>query len=252
MSQTMTQSTSQSTSQGISDATPAPTIITALDYPDADSALALARQLDPTLCNVKVGNQLFTAAGPALVEQLHQLGFNVFLDLKYHDIPNTVAGGVSSAAALGVWMVNLHASGGSRMMQAAFDAIPKGNPIRLIAVTVLTSMAQTDLDETGVVNSVDQQVLHLASMTRDCGLHGVVCSPQESAALRDACGPGFLLVTPGVRPVDAPSSDQRRVMTPPQAMQAGSDFLVIGRPVTASNDPLQALQGIADSLITNA
>lgn len=225
----------------------APRIITALDYPYAEPALALAQQLDPTLTNVKVGNELFTSAGPALVEKLQKLGFRVFLDLKFHDIPNTVAGGLRSAASLGVWMVNVHACGGQRMLQAARDAVPTKQTL-LIAVTVLTSMDQSDMAQVGIAGSVNDQVLRLAKLTRDCGLDGVVCSAQESSLLKAACGQSFLLVTPGVRPENTDVSDQRRIMTPQAAIQAGSDYLVIGRPITQAAEPLIALESIVNSL----
>jgi len=221
-------------------------LITVLDYQSGTEALALARQLDPTKTQVKVGNELFTAAGPALIEQLQALGFNVFLDLKYHDIPNTVAGGVRSAVALGVWMLNVHASGGNQMMCAAREAASSKETL-LIGVTVLTSMTQDDLQATGVSRPLAEHVLALAQQTQACKLDGVVCSPLEASKLRATCGDDFLLVTPGIRPAGFEHADQRRVMTPYDALLAGSDYLVIGRPITQAPDPLQACEAIIAS-----
>lgn len=221
-----------------------PRIIVALDYPDAAAALALVRQLRPELCRLKVGKELFTAAGPRLVEGLVAAGFDVFLDLKFHDIPSTVAKAVAAAGRLGVWMVNVHASGGSQMMRAAREAIPAGGPL-LIAVTVLTSMSQMDLDELGVALPLHQQVLHLAGLAQHSGLDGVVCSAEETRAIRERLGDDFLCVTPGIRLVTAAADDQQRVMTPEAALQAGSSYLVIGRPVTQAADPAAALLAIA-------
>jgi orotidine-5'-phosphate decarboxylase len=222
-----------------------PKIIVALDYPSGGEALALAKRLDPSLCRVKVGKELFTAAGPDLVRGLADAGFGVFLDLKFHDIPNTVAGAVKTAASLGVWMVNVHASGGSKMMAAAREALEGfAQRPKLIAVTVLTSMGREDLAEIGLDIEPRQQVLRLARLTKNAGLDGVVCSAQEAAMLKGELGKGFLLVTPGIRPADASSDDQSRIMTPAAAMAAGSDYLVIGRPITKAADPLQALRNI--------
>jgi orotidine-5'-phosphate decarboxylase len=223
-----------------------PKIIVAMDYAQARPALELAAQLQPTLCRLKVGKELFTAEGPQLVEQLMRLGFEVFLDLKFHDIPNTTAQACKAAAALGVWMVNVHALGGRRMMEAAQEALAKAaRPPKLIAVTVLTSMGQEDLAELGIVASPAEVVLRLAMLARDSGLDGVVCSAQEAPLLRAECGETFCLVTPGIRPVQAAQDDQVRVVTPRQALDNGSSYLVIGRPVTRAADPLQALREIS-------
>ena len=219
-----------------------PKIIIALDYPNAVPALALADRLDPSLCRLKVGKELFTATGPALLEQLMARGFEIFLDLKYHDIPNTTAQACKAAASLGVWMVNVHALGGRKMMEAARDAIANSaQPPKLVAVTMLTSMAQQDLAEIGINATPADMVLRLATLARDSGLDGVVCSAQEAALLRKHCGNEFCLVTPGIRPAHASLDDQSRVMSPQAAMQAGSSYLVIGRPITGARDPLQAL-----------
>ena len=220
-------------------------IIVALDYADVASALALVARLDPALCRLKVGKELFTVAGPDLVRTLVARGFEVFLDLKFHDIPNTVAAACRAAAGLGVWMVNVHASGGRRMMTAAQEALAD-LPQRphLIAVTVLTSMSAEDLREVGVADAPADQVLRLARLTQACKLDGVVCSAQEAAMLRAELGTDFRLVTPGIRPAGAEVGDQRRVMTPVEALRAGASDLVIGRPITAAPDPLAALKQI--------
>jgi orotidine-5'-phosphate decarboxylase len=222
-----------------------PRIIVALDYPQASPSLALAQRLDPSLCRLKVGKELFTAAGPQLVEQLQQRGFEVFLDLKFHDIPNTTAQACKAAAAMGVWMVNVHALGGKRMMEAAREALANiANRPRLIAVTILTSMAQEDLHDIGINASPSQMVPLLAGLANDSGLDGVVCSAQEAFLLRQQLGKGFCLVTPGIRPANAAANDQARIMTPRAALEAGSSYLVIGRPITQAPDPLVALQEI--------
>ena len=226
-----------------------PKIIVALDYPDAESALALVERLDPALCRLKVGKELFTVAGPQLVAQLMRHGFEVFLDLKFHDIPNTTAQACKAAASLGVWMVNVHALGGSRMMEAAREALANFNhPPKLIAVTVLTSMAQADLVELGISVTPAEQVLRLAALAQSSGLDGVVCSAQEAALLRQQAGARFCLVTPGIRPADAAADDQSRIMTPRAALENGSSYLVIGRPITKAVDPLLALQQIANEI----
>jgi orotidine-5'-phosphate decarboxylase len=223
-----------------------PKIIIALDYPQAQPALDLVARLEPSLCRLKVGKELFTTAGPQLVEQCMQRGFEVFLDLKFHDIPNTTAQACKAAASLGVWMVNVHALGGRRMMEAARDAVAaSARPPRLIAVTVLTSMAQEDLAGIGIAATPAEMVLRLAKLAQDSGLDGVVCSAQEAAMLRQHCGSSFCLVTPGIRPADAAADDQSRIMTPRAALQNGSSYLVIGRPVTRAADPLLALQNIS-------
>jgi orotidine-5'-phosphate decarboxylase len=231
-----------------------PKIIIALDYPNAAPALALADRLEPSLCRMKVGKELFTAAGPAVLEKLMTRGFEIFLDLKFHDIPNTTAQACKAAASLGVWMINVHALGGRKMMEAAREAIARSEEQpKLIAVTVLTSMVQQDLAEIGINAASADMVLRLATLARDSGLDGVVCSAQEAALLRKHCGNEFCLVTPGIRPASASHDDQSRVMTPRAALQAGSSYLVIGRPITQAADPLQALldinQELAESLI---
>jgi orotidine-5'-phosphate decarboxylase len=224
-------------------------IIVALDFADAAPALALVERLDPALCRLKVGKELFTVAGPELVRALVARGFEVFLDLKFHDIPNTVAAACRAAAGLGVWMMNVHASGGRRMMTAAQAALAElPDPPLLIAVTVLTSMSAEDLGEVGVSDAPADQVLRLARLTQACKLDGVVCSAQEAALLRADLGAGFRLVTPGIRPVGADVGDQRRVMTPVEALRAGATDLVIGRPITAAADPLAALKQIQSDI----
>lgn len=224
-------------------------IITALDYKTADDALAFVEKIHPSLTRLKVGKELFTRAGPGLVEQLQARGFDVFLDLKFHDIPNTVAGALSAAAAMGVWMINVHASGGPRMLEAARRAIPAAGSsggTKLIAVTVLTSMDDAELKQVGIENSTEQQVQTLAQLTIEQGLDGVVCSAFEVELIRSIAPASFLTVTPGVRPASAKVSndDQRRVMTPADAIKAGSNYLVIGRPITQADNPLESLQHI--------
>lgn len=220
-------------------------VIVALDFPDALSALALADKLDPAGCRVKVGKELFTVAGPELVRALVGRGFEVFLDLKFHDIPNTVAAACRAAASLGVWMVNVHASGGSRMLVAAREALAGlAQPPLLIGVTVLTSMADEDLREVGVAVSPAEQVLRLARLAHASGLDGVVCSALEAATLSAEFGAGWRLVTPGIRPAGSDAGDQRRVMTPALALKNGATDLVIGRPITAASDPAAALAAI--------
>ena len=219
-----------------------PKIIVALDYPVAASALALAGRLEPALCRLKVGKELFTAAGPALVEELIRRGFDIFLDLKYHDIPNTTAQACKAAAGLGVWMVNVHALGGRKMLEAAREALESSSHRpKLVAVTMLTSMAQQDLAEICIDARLADVVLRLATLAQDSGLDGVVCSAQETVMLRKNCGDEFCLVTPGIRPADSSPNDQSRVVSPKAAMLAGSTYLVIGRPITRAADPLQAL-----------
>jgi len=222
-----------------------PKIIVALDFADAASALALARRLSPQLCRVKVGKELFTAAGPALLEELSRLGFAVFLDLKFHDIPNTVAQACKSAAALKVWMLNVHALGGRAMMMAARAAL--GDAVdrpRLIAVTILTSMTAGDLIEVGIMGAPGEAAARLSRLAADCGMDGVVCSAQEASALRRECGPQFLLVTPGIRLRDSAADDQKRIATPALALANGANYLVVGRPITRASDPLAALRGM--------
>jgi orotidine-5'-phosphate decarboxylase len=222
-----------------------PKIIVALDFPQAEPALYLAQKLNPSQCRLKVGKELFTSSGPQLLEKLQKLGFEVFLDLKFHDIPNTTAQACKAAAALGVWMVNVHAMGGKRMMEAAREALASvEHRPKLIAVTVLTSMAQEDLHGIGINDSPAHMVSLLAGLVHDSGLDGVVCSAQEAAILRQQHGKEFCLVTPGIRPASSTADDQVRIMTPRAALEAGSSYLVIGRPITQAPDPLLALQSI--------
>ncbi|NHN77334.1 orotidine-5'-phosphate decarboxylase [Azotobacter chroococcum] len=224
-------------------------IIVALDFPSREAALALAARLDPAQCRVKVGKELFTRCGPGIVETLQGQGFEVFLDLKFHDIPNTTAMAVKAAAELGVWMVNVHCSGGLRMMRAcreALDGIAGRRPL-LIGVTVLTSMEREDLAGIGLDVEPQQQVLRLAALAEQAGLDGLVCSAQEAPALK-AAQPRLQLVTPGIRPAGSAQDDQRRILTPRQALEAGSDYLVIGRPISQAADPAQALAALVAEL----
>ena len=224
-------------------------VIVALDVADSASALALSARLDPSLCRVKVGKELFVAAGPAVVEALQRAGFEVFLDLKFHDIPNTVAGAARSAAKLGVWMFNIHASGGEAMMRAAREALAAfKKPPLLIGVTVLTSLATAELEPIGFKGTAEEMVDRLARLARASGLDGVVCSAQEAARIRRACGPEFKLVTPGIRLPEGEKGDQSRVVTPVDAVKLGADYLVIGRPITQSPDPRATLETIRQSL----
>ena len=222
-----------------------PRVIVALDYPDAKAALHLVDRLEPRACRVKVGKELFTAAGPQLVEKLTGRGFGVFLDLKFHDIPHTVAQACKAAAKLGVWMLNVHALGGKKMLLAAREALQefKQRP-RLAAVTVLTSMKNEELGEIGVSGELNEAVLRLAGLAHDSGLDGVVCSAQEAPDLRKQFGRKFCLVTPGIRLAMVAEDNQQRVTTPRRAMESGADYLVIGRPITRARDPLKALQEI--------
>jgi orotidine-5'-phosphate decarboxylase len=222
-----------------------PKVIVALDFPGAEQAMILARKLNPAQCRVKVGKELFTRAGPVLVEQLQQFGFDVFLDLKYHDIPNTTAQACRAAAELGVWMVNVHALGGRRMMEAAREAVYKSahQPL-LIAVTILTSLEADELHEVGLAGSPEDNVLRLARLAESSGLDGVVCSPKEASLLRQSVADKFQLVTPGVRPVGTAVGDQKRITTPEDAIKLGSSYLVVGRPITQAEDPLVALADI--------
>lgn len=224
-------------------------IIVALDFPSREAALALAARLDPAQCRVKVGKELFTRCGPEIVETLQGLGFEVFLDLKFHDIPNTTAMAVKAAAELGVWMVNVHCSGGLRMMSACretLDGIAGRRPL-LIGVTVLTSMEREDLAGIGLDVEPQQQVLRLAALAEQAGLDGLVCSAREAPALK-AAQPRLKLVTPGIRPAGSAQDDQRRILTPRQALAAGSDYLVIGRPISQAADPAQALAALLAEL----
>lgn len=223
-------------------------IIVALDYPAADIALTTARSLRGSGCAVKIGKELFTAEGPRIVAAMTELGLPVFLDLKFHDIPNTVAGACRAATALGVWMLNVHASGGRDMLQAAREALAASaqRPL-LIAVTVLTSLDHGRLREVGVDAEPSAQVARLSTLARECDLDGVVCSPQEIGIVK-AAGGRFLAVTPGVRPPGSVQDDQQRIATPVEAMSAGADFLVIGRPITRASDPAAAVAAIAATL----
>lgn len=225
-------------------------VIVALDYDNQADALAFVDRIDPASCRLKVGKEMFTLFGPDFVRELHQRGFSVFLDLKFHDIPNTCSKAVRAAAELGVWMVNVHASGGERMMAASREILEpygKDRPL-LIGVTVLTSMEQSDLAGIGLDVAPREQVIRLATLTKNSGLDGVVCSAQESSLLKSELGKEFKLVTPGIRPAGSEQGDQRRIMTPVDAIQAGSDYLVIGRPITQATDPAAVLKSINDSL----
>lgn len=220
-------------------------IIVALDFSDVERTRAFVERVDPRSCRLKVGKELFTAAGPALVEDLVGRGFGVFLDLKYHDIPNTVAAACRAAANMGVWMINVHASGGSRMMSAAREALAQfASPPLLIAVTVLTSLDDAELQEIGYQGDAAANVMRLARLAAKSGLDGVVCSAREVSMLRQSLPGDFCLVTPGIRPQGTSADDQRRVMTPREAIAAGSDYLVIGRPVTGADDPQRVLREI--------
>ncbi len=219
-----------------------PKVLVALDYPTEKKALELIEKLDPNLCRLKVGKEMFTHLGPAFIEKIQNKNFQVFLDLKYHDIPNTVARACETAADLGVWMLNVHALGGKRMMEAAANAIVnKQNRPYLIAVTILTSMSETDLNEIGIQQSPAECAVHLANMAKQSGLDGVVCSAQEAQVMRRKLGDKFLLITPGIRPAGSATDDQHRIMTPVDAIKAGSSYLVIGRPITQAEDPVGIL-----------
>jgi len=231
-----------------------PRVIVALDFPEAGLARALAERLDPAACALKIGKELFVAAGPEAVRAMVERGFRIFLDLKFHDIPNTVAGACAAATRLGVWMMNVHAAGGAAMLTAARHAVDEtaeaagGQAPLLIAVTVLTSLSNDDLKATGVGDDATRQVLRLARLTSDCGLDGVVCSAQEAPALRAELGPRFTLVTPGIRPAGSATGYQSRIVTPQVAIANGADYLVIGRPITEAPDPVAALALINASL----
>jgi len=239
-------STALSTSRAVTDSP----VVVALDYANRESALAFVDRIDPRDCRLKVGKEMFTLFGPQFVRELQQRGFDIFLDLKFHDIPNTTAHAVKAAADLGVWMVNVHASGGARMMTAAKEApLPFGaDAPLLIAVTVLTSMEASDLQDIGITATPAEHAERLARLTQQCGLDGVVCSAQEAVRFKSELGHAFKLVTPGIRPHGSDAGDQRRIMTPEQALQASVDYMVIGRPVTQSVDPAQTLKAINASL----
>lgn len=227
-----------------------PRIVVAMDFDNADQCIAMAKRLSPQDCRLKVGKELFTACGPKIIEQLMTLGFEVFLDLKFHDIPSTTSKAVKAAAELGVWMVNVHASGGERMMVAAREALEQrtGKSPLLIAVTVLTSMDINDLSGIGIECDPESQVMKLAGLTQKCGLDGIVCSAQEAELMRSRFGKDFCLVTPGIRLEESPSDDQRRTLLPAAAIAAGSSYLVIGRPITRSPNPLATCKSIIETL----
>ncbi|TKB45908.1 orotidine-5'-phosphate decarboxylase [Thalassotalea mangrovi] len=227
-----------------------PKVVVALDFANQADALAFVEKIQPSQCRLKVGKEMFTHFGPEFVKTLTARGFDVFLDLKFHDIPNTVAKAVAAAAELGVWMVNVHASGGTQMMRRAKQELERFGdkaPL-LIAVTVLTSMGAEDLQELGIEKTPEQQVLALAKLVQKSGLDGVVCSAQEAQLLKQTLGADFKLVTPGIRPEGASSDDQKRIMTPPEAVSVGVDYLVIGRPITKADDPAAVLEQINRSL----
>lgn len=225
-------------------------VIVALDYDDKQKAMAFVDRITPDSCKLKVGKEMFTLFGPDFVKELVDRGFDVFLDLKFHDIPNTVAKACKAAAELGVWMVNVHASGGDKMMSAAREALAEYGDKRpkLIAVTVLTSMDSEQLSKTGIHQNPQLHVLHLANLTKSAGLDGVVCSAQEAEILKKEISSEFCLVTPGIRPTGSAAGDQTRIMTPEQAVSAGVDYMVIGRPITQSDDPIATLKAINDSV----
>lgn len=226
-------------------------VIVALDFPSAQPAMAFVERVTPTHCKLKVGKELFTREGPMLVEKLVRKGFDVFLDLKFHDIPNTTAAASRAACDLGVWMFNVHALGGREMMQAAKEAVSAtSNQPLLVAVTILTSMNELALKEIGLTKSPKEHVLELASLARDAGLDGVVCSAQEAQLLRDKIGPDFQLVTPGIRPSNSAAGDQKRVMTPRDAVANGANYLVVGRPITQAPNPIEVLTQINQEIST--
>ncbi len=224
-------------------------IIVALDFPNADMAVDFAKKLDSNKVRVKVGKELFVASGPEIVKRLQELGFQVFLDLKFHDIPNTTAKACLEAAKLGVWMTNIHASGGAGMMRQVMQTLGelKKRPL-ITAVTVLTSMDEQTLQTLGVVVSLEEQVNRLATLAKDNGIDGVVCSALEAKRLKQKLGKDFILVTPGIRLAESSQDDQHRIMTPEKALQAGSDYLVIGRPITQSDDPQKTVETILSSI----
>ena len=228
---------------GVSD----PRIIVALDFPTAEQAMLFTARLDPGTCRVKVGKELFTAAGPQLVEKIIGKGFDVFLDLKFHDIPSTVANACRVAAGLGVWMMNVHALGGRKMLSAAREAVPPGSA-KLIAVTLLTSMGRSDLNDVGLSGEPGDVVRRLAVLAHDCALDGVVSSALEAMELRKTMGEHFCLVTPGIRPAGASLDEQKRVTTPLQAIRNGASYLVIGRPITQASDPALLVQQLNDEI----
>lgn len=222
-----------------------PRLFVAFDYDDLEPARDLLSDMNPEHCGVKIGSEMFTAFGPAWVREVVHQGFSVFLDLKYHDIPNTVEHACLAAAGLGIKMLNVHASGGFTMMKQAQDALNRlKNPPLLIAVTLLTSLTQEEVEKVGMQSNLHDCVLRLAQLTQAAGLGGVVCSAEEAATLRQACGPDFKLITPGIRLEEDTKDDQKRVMTPQMALKAGSDYLVVGRPITRSPHPKQVIQSL--------
>lgn len=226
-----------------------PRVIVALDFSDPAQAHQLASRLSPDLCRLKVGKELFVRGGPALITRLVALDYDVFLDLKFHDIPNTAAGACRGAAELGVWMLNVHVSGGRRMLDASVAALANlSHPPLLIGVTLLTSLVAEDLNELGLFGEPEDRVSSWAELAAQCGLDGVVCSAHEAARLRSERGPGFVLVTPGIRLKHSASDDQRRIMTPVQATACGVDYLVVGRPITKSDDPMRELLAIRSEI----
>ncbi|MCP4186139.1 MAG: orotidine-5'-phosphate decarboxylase [Gammaproteobacteria bacterium] len=231
-----------------------PKVIVALDTSDSAQALEFAQKASPELCKLKVGKELFTSSGPQLVEKLTVQGYDIFLDLKFHDIPNTVKKAVFAASQLGIWMINVHASGGQAMLLAAREAVDMAGSHRpfLIAVTVLTSMSDDDMSQLGINRTVSEQVRAMASLALESGLDGMVCSAKEAAMLRQQFGDSALLVTPGIRPVGTNPDDQQRIMTPKQAINDGSSYLVIGRPITQHANPAEALAEINQSLIQSS
>lgn len=229
--------------------TPDSPIVVALDKASLNEALALADQLDPKYCRVKVGKELFTRCGPQVISELHKRGFEVFLDLKFHDIPNTTAQAVLAAADMGVWMVNVHATAGLEAMQESKKRLNNaGHDTLLIAVTVLTSMGEVGLKQLGIDVPVNEHVERLALLTKEAGLDGVVCSAQEASRLKEICGQNFKLITPGIRTLEDSADDQKRICTPEQAMQNGSDYLVIGRSITKDAEPTKKMVRILESL----
>ena len=228
-----------------------PRVIVALDYKNEEDALRFVELVNPSLCKLKVGKELFTHTGPNFVSNLIKRGFDVFLDLKFYDIPSTVSKAVAAADDMGVWMTDIHASGGSKMMEEARNTLDKNNSeMLIIAVTVLTSLSRSDLSEVGISFSPEQQVSKLASLAKKSGMDGVVASALEAAELRNSYGDDFILVTPGIRHNLVTINDQKRVMTPSQAIFSGSNYLVIGRPITQASNPVSALKLVNDEILS--
>ena len=224
-------------------------IIVALDYSDTKDVIRFADSVAPSLCRLKVGKELFTHAGPKIVSDLIKKGFDIFLDLKFHDIPNTISGAINVAADMGVWMTDVHASGGKRMMEEAKNTLEKNNSdMLLVAVTVLTSFSGDDLSDIGIYSTTEEQALRLATLAKNSGMDGVVSSAGEARELRKTCGEDFILVTPGIRPISAKPDDQRRIFTPSQAIVNGSSYLVVGRPITQSLSPAGILEIMNDEV----